>query len=268
MIGSSAGEPELARRGSPLAEAAGRADAFAIEFIHVAAHRAGKLVLDDLTLEVQRGSTVALLGPSGAGKATAIEIALAIRGVESGVVRVLGMEPTMAVASGRVGALLPLRHPSGTRVVELLQLFRALHDAPLALDDLVDRAGLAAVLDRATDRLSAAEAQQLRFALAVAGDPDVVLLDEPFDGLHAGAREALGRNLQRLRTEGRTVLLATRDGEVAASSADRVLLIEGGRLTGEADPDVMPARLAAHEPVVDRGPVPPSRSSTVPGDER
>jgi ABC-2 type transport system ATP-binding protein len=235
---------------------AGRASALAIEFIHVTAHREGKRVLDDLTLAVRRGSTVALLGPSRAGKSTAIEIALAIRDVEGGVVRILGMEPGIAVASGRLGALLPLRHPGGTRAFELLQLFRALHDAPLPLDDLVDRAGLASFLNRATDRLSTSEAQQLRFALALSGDPDVLLLDEPFHGLDAGAREALGRNLERLRTEGRTVLLATRDGEVAASSADRVLLIEGGRLTGEADPDVTRSRrMSASRSVAVRGDV-------------
>lgn len=261
MIGSSTGAPEVGRRGSPLSEAAGRANAPAIEFIHVAAHREGERVLDDLTLDVQRGSTVALLGPSGAGKSAAIEIALAIRDAESGVVHVLGMDPAIAVASGRVGALLPLRHPGGARAVELLQLCRALHDAPLPLDDLVDRAGLASFLNRPTDRLSTSEAQQLRFALALAGDPDVVLLDEPFHGLDAGARGALGKNLQRLRTEGRTVLLATRDYEVAALSADRVLLIRDGRLMGKVDPDIRRSRLAAHEPVDDRGPVSVPRSA-------
>ena len=265
MIGNPTGGPHWAQRGSPRDESAPRADAPAIEFVHVTAHRDGQRALDDVTLEILRGATVALLGPSGAGKSTAVEIGLAVRRADSGVVRVLGMEPAIAVASGRVGALLPVSLPSGTRVGELLSFFRALHDAPLPVDDLVERGGVGSVLDRTTDRLSKCEAQRLRFALALAGDPDVVLLDEPGDGLDPDAREALGTNLRRLRTEGRTVLLATRHGEVAASSADRVLLIEGGRLTGEADPDVMRLRLAAHRPVLDRRPARPSGPVAAPG---
>ncbi|MHB8892053.1 MAG: ATP-binding cassette domain-containing protein [Candidatus Limnocylindrales bacterium] len=223
----------------------------AVRFAHVTVLRAGTRVLDDVTFEIPRGSTVALLGPSGAGKTTAIEVGLAIRHIDSGAVRLLGLMPGVAVASGRVGAMLPSSGlPSGVRVGELLRFVRVLHDAPLRVDDLIDRAGLESLLDRWTDRLSDSEAQQLRFALALAGDPDLLLLDEPGAGLDSRARDALRRNMQRLKEEGRTVLLATRSGEDAAPIADRVLLLERGRLIGEGDVNAMRSRLAAYEPVM------------------
>ncbi len=242
-----------------------RGDAPAVELIRVSVVRAGRRVLDDVDLEISRGETVAILGAPGAGKSTTLEICLAVQPVDSGGVRVLGLEPAVAVASGRVGAVLSDHPPSGARVGELLRFFRAVHDAPLPVDDLVDRAGLGPVLDRSTDQLSRSQTQRLRFALALAGDPDIVVLDEPGEGLDPEGLEALATNLRRLRMEGRTVLLATRDGEVAASSADRVVLIEGGRFIGEADPDVTRRRLAAHDTVVDRRATWPPRSVAAPG---
>ncbi len=222
----------------------------AVRFAHVAVLHAGTRVLDDVTFEIPRGWTVALRGPSGAGKTTAIEAGLAVRPFVSGVIRLLGLEPGVAVASGRVGAMLSSSGlPSGARVGELLRFVRTLHRAPLPLDDLVDRAGLESLLNRSTDRLSGSEAQQLRFALALAGDPDLLFLDEPGAGLDSRARDALRRNMQRLKEEGRTVLFATRSGEDASPSADRVLLLERGRLIGEGGVDAMRTRLAARAPV-------------------
>ena len=224
----------------------------AVRFDHVTVLRAGMRVLDDVTFEVPTGSTVSLVGPSGAGKTTAIEVGMAVRRVDSGVVRLLGLEPGVAIASGRVGVMISSAGlPSGVRVGELVRFVRSLHDAPLPLEDLIDRAGLQSRLDCSTDRLSDSEVQQLRFALALAGDPDLVFLDEPGVGLDGPARDALRTNLQRLKAEGRTVLLATRYGEVAAPSADGVLLLERGRLIGEDMVDGMRSRLTEHEPVID-----------------
>jgi ABC-2 type transport system ATP-binding protein len=221
----------------------------AVSYLHVTVVQAGHRLLDDVTFEVSRGITVALLGPPGAGKTTAIETGLGIRPLDGGTIRLLGQEPEAAIASGRVGAVLPsLGLPSGARVGQLLDFARVLHDAPLPVDDLVDRAGLGSLMGRPTDRLSRSEAQQLMFALALAGDPDLLFLDEPAAHLDLQARSALWRNLERLTGEGRTLLLATRDPDVAASRADHVIMLEGGRLGGEGDVEATRARLA------DRGP--------------
>jgi ABC-2 type transport system ATP-binding protein len=229
------------RRGS----ASDRVD-IAVRFAHVTVFRSAQRVLDDVTFDIPHGSTVALLGPAGAGKTTAIEVGLGVRRVDSGTIRVLGLEPGVAVAAGRVGVMLSSAGlPSGVRVGELLRFVRALHEAPLPVDDLVDRAGLESLLDRSTDRLSDTEAHQLRFAMAVAGDPDLVFLDEPGAGLDARAREVLRTNMKRLKDEGRTVLIATRYGEDTATSADRVLLLEGGRLRVEREVRVTRARLVS-----------------------
>jgi ABC-2 type transport system ATP-binding protein len=162
--------------------------------------QAGRPVLDDVTFEVPRGSTVALLGPPGAGKTTVIEVGLALRNIDGGVVRVLGFEPEIAVASGRVGVVLSSSGlPSGARVSELLHLVRVLHDAPLPVDDLIDRAGLASLLDCMTDRLTRSQGQQLRFALALAGERVAVLLLVPAAGHDGQARGVLHLVRRRAR---------------------------------------------------------------------
>lgn len=208
----------------------------AVRFTRVTVLRRGRRALDDVTFEIPRGCMAALLGPPGAGKSTAIEVGLAVRRLDSGVVRLLGLEPRVAIAAGRVGAMLSSTGlPSGARVDELLRFVRALHRAPLPVDDLIDRAGLESLLGRSTDRLSDGQAQQLRFALALAGDPDLLLLDDPDAGLRPEARTALWANMERLKEEGRTILVATRNGEDATSTADRILLFDRGRLAGEED---------------------------------
>ena len=209
----------------------------AIRFAHVTVVCDGRRLLDDLTFEVPLGVTAALLGPPGAGKTTAIETGSGVRRIDGGAIRLLGLEPAVAVASGRVGAVLASGGlPDGARVGELLGFIRVLHDAPLSMDDLVERSGLESLMDRPTDRLSRSEAQQLRFALALAGDPDLLFLDDPDQDLDLQARGGLWANLERLKEEGRTVLLATRDADLAASIADRAIVLEQGRLRGEGEP--------------------------------
>ncbi len=209
----------------------------AISFAHVTVVCDRRRLLDDLTFEVPLGVTVALLGPPGAGKTTAIETGLGVRRIDGGVIRLLGLGPAVAIASGRVGAALSSWGlPGGARVRELLGFVRALHHAPLSMDDLVDRAGLESLMDRPTDRLSLSQARRLRFALALAGDPDLLFLDDPDRDLDLQALGDLRTNLERLRDEGRTLLLATRDADLAASSADRVIVLERGRLRGERGP--------------------------------
>ena len=214
----------------------------ALSFSGVTVTHDGRRILDDLTFTVRRGSMVAITGPDGAGKTTAIEIALGIHHVERGAIRLLGLDPSSAVASGRVGALLASSgFPDGARVGDLLRVVRTIHAAPLPMVDLVARTGLDRLIDRPVDRLSAGEAQQLRLAVAVAGDPDILLLDEPFAGLDVRAQRIVHVNLERFRQEGRTVVIATNRLEAAAGLVDGILHLDHGRLrdvraVGSPDP--------------------------------
>lgn len=221
----------------------------AIGFTHVTVVHAGRRILDDVSFVVRRGCTVALTGPLGAGKSTAIETALGLHPLEGGVVRLLGLDPKVAVASGRVGvALGSSGFPDGARVRDLLRFATAMRESPLPMGDIVDRAGLDALLDRPANRLSPGQAQQLRLALAVSGDPDLILLDEPFAGLDAQALAILEANLARFREEGRTVLLAAERIDPAAPVVDRVLRMDHGR-----PHDVAPHDHAPHAETQDDG---------------
>ncbi len=116
---------------------------------------------------------MALAGLTGCGATMVIEAVLGLRPVDHGLVRVLGLEPAVAVASGRVGALVrPAGLPGGARVGEVVGFVRRLHPVPLSFDDLVARAGLEAILARPVDRLTGDEMGRVRLAVAMAGDPD------------------------------------------------------------------------------------------------
>ncbi len=215
----------------------------AVRFTHVTVVRAGRRILDDVSFTVRRGSTVALTGPAGAGKSTVIEASLGVYQVNGGVIRLLGLDPRVAVASGRVGvALGSAGLPDGARVKDLLRFASAVRDTPLPMHDLVERTGLSGILDRPANRLSPGQAQQLRLALAVAGDPDLIMLDEPFTGLDAQALAVIRANLQRFRDEGRTVLIAAERVDPAEPVVDRVLHMDHGRPYDGTPPGV-PGRL-------------------------
>ena len=138
------------------------------------------VAVDDLDLVIPTGQTVALLGPNGAGKSTAINAVLGLLHPATGSVRVLGRRPRDAVRAGCVGAM--LQHgglPSEARVGEVLNLVR--HSFPQAwpLDDLVATAGIDGLLGREVDALSGGQRQRVLLALALAGAPPLLLLDEP-----------------------------------------------------------------------------------------
>jgi ABC-2 type transport system ATP-binding protein len=145
--------------------------------------------VDGVDLEVPAGQVVALLGPNGAGKTTTVEAVLGLRAPDAGTVRLFGRVPRQALDAGAVGAVLQAGAlVSGATVGELVRAVAALHRRPAPLDVVVARAGLDGLLGRRTERLSGGQAQRVRFALALIGDPDLLVLDEPTAGLDVAAR--------------------------------------------------------------------------------
>jgi ABC-2 type transport system ATP-binding protein len=192
------------------------------------------VALRGVDLALSAGATVALLGPNGAGKSTTISIMLGLLEPSAGEARTLGMSPREAVASGRVGAMLQSTGlPKGVRVRELVELVRALYPNPLPRVELLERAGLATLQDRRTETLSGGEEQRLRFALAIAGDPDLVFLDEPTVGMDVETRRAFWLDIRRSAGEGRTILFATHYLEEADQVADRVVVLDHGRVVAD-----------------------------------
>jgi ABC-2 type transport system ATP-binding protein len=206
--------------------------------------------VDHLSLGIQRGQTVALLGPNGAGKTTTVELLLGLINPDAGVVRLFGGPPADAVAAGRVGAMLQdAGLPQGARVAELVDLLRSLYPEPLSLQDTLRLADLEDVANRRVERLSGGQRQRVRLALAVAGNPELLILDEPTAALDVDARRTFWHRVRGYVSAGRTVLFATHRLEEADAVADRVVVIASGRLLADGTPDQVKAQAAGRSTI-------------------
>jgi len=196
-------------------------------------HRYRSLVaLDHLDLEVARGETLALLGPNGAGKSTAISILLGLQRPQEGHVSVLGTDPRSAMASGKVGAMLQVGGgsglPHGVKIGDLLAMTSRLYRNPSPVERTLERAGLTDLVDRQTQRLSGGQAQRVRFALAIVGDPELVFLDEPTIAMDVEGRRNFWAMMRCFSEEGRTVVFATHHLDEVDAVADRIVVMRRG----------------------------------------
>ncbi|WP_067133630.1 ABC transporter ATP-binding protein [Microtetraspora malaysiensis] len=189
---------------------------------------------DGLTLSIPRGQTVALLGPNGAGKSTAIGMLLGLLPPDSGTASLFGGAPERAVRQGRVGAM-PQEGGIIARVTvrELLTFVSRTYREPLPLDRILALAQLTALADRRVDRLSGGQAQRVRFAMAIAGDPELIVLDEPTAALDVEARRELWASMRGFAERGRTILFSTHYLDEADEQADRVIVINRGRVAAD-----------------------------------
>lgn len=199
--------------------------------------------VNGLDLQIPAGQIVALLGPNGAGKTTTMSILLGLRQADHGQVRLFGTSPRRAAAGGQIGAMLQDSElMAGVGVGELLRFMASLYPAPLDLATVIDTVGLTGLLRRRTDRLSGGQAQRVRFALALAGNPALLVLDEPSAALDVQARRdmwrALADHTRRCRT---TVLFSTHYLEEADQHAERVVLVAAGHITADGTPDEVKA---------------------------
>ena len=154
-----------------------------------------------------------------------------------GQVQVYGRPPSQAVAAGLVGAMLQdAGLMPGVRVGELLAMVRGLYPRTLPMGDLVNVAGLGSLLGRRADQLSGGQAQRVRFAAAIAGDPQLLVLDEPTAAMDVQARRNFWKQIRGFAGRGRTVLFATHYLHEADDAADRVVVIAGGRKIADGPP--------------------------------
>jgi ABC-2 type transport system ATP-binding protein len=195
--------------------------------------------VDTLSFSVPAGQLVALLGPNGAGKTSTVEALEGYRRPDAGTVRVLGLDPVAdhAALTRHMGIMLQEGGVhTGIRPREVLHLYAAFYDDPADPDDLLTRVGLAERARTTWRHLSGGERQRLSLALALVGRPDVVFLDEPTAGIDPAGRQLIRRLVSELRTGGVTVVLTTHDLDEAESLADRVVIIDGGRILADGSP--------------------------------
>jgi ABC-2 type transport system ATP-binding protein len=201
------------------------------------------LALDTVDLEVETGEIVALLGPNGAGKTTALSLLLGLRRPDSGSAELFGANPCRPAARASIGVT-PQESgfPPTLRVREIVDLVRAHFADPAPAAELLDRFGLAQIGRRQAGGLSGGQRRRLAVALAFAGRPRALFLDEPTTGLDVEARLAVWREIGEYAAAGQTVLLTTHHLEEAEALATRVLLLARGRIVAEGSPAELAAR--------------------------
>jgi ABC-2 type transport system ATP-binding protein len=204
---------------------------------NITKHYGPTRALDGLSLTLRPGEIVALLGPNGAGKSTAIKILLGLISPTAGSARVFGSNPREATTRTRVGAMLQVARILETlRVREHLDLFRSYYPNPLPVADILRIAQLQGIEDRPFSQLSGGQKQRVLFALALCGNPNLIFLDEPTVGLDIESRRALWRQIRHLAAQGKTVLFTTHYLEEADALANRIIVINKGRVISEGTP--------------------------------
>jgi ABC-2 type transport system ATP-binding protein len=190
--------------------------------------------VDGVDLTIASGEVVALLGPNGAGKSTTVDLLLGLLRADSGSASLFGTTPRQACSTGRVGAMLQSGGlvPDLT-VREVVDLMCHLHPDPQPVQCVLERAGIADLADQRTNRLSGGQAQRVRFALALAPDPDLLVLDEPTAAMDVESRRAFWRSTHAWAAGGGTVLFATHYLEEADAFADRIVLLRRGRVVAD-----------------------------------
>jgi ABC-2 type transport system ATP-binding protein len=197
-------------------------------------------------LSVRAGEIVALLGPNGAGKSTTIDMLLGLTEPDAGTVRLLGLPPRQATATGGVGVMLQtgqlLRDLS---VRELVTLMASLYPRPLAVDEVLRLAGIEPMADRRTQKLSGGETQRTRFALALVSDPELLVLDEPTVAMDVEGRHEFWATMRGFAARGKTVVFATHHLEEADAFADRAVLMAEGRVVADGPTNELKAMVGS-----------------------
>lgn len=207
---------------------------------HVSKDYGDRRALDDVSFEVHAGEIFGVLGRNGAGKSTLLESVVGLRKPTSGDVRVFGADPvrerraiTSRVSVQPQAAVLPER----LTVLEILRLFASLHRRPRRIPDMIDLIGLTEQDAVAVRDLSGGQLRRLLLGVALIGDPELVVLDEPSAGLDPAARRGLQDIVRSLAVRGVTVLYSTHDLSEATDLCDRVAILHDGALAAVDRPE-------------------------------
>ena len=190
--------------------------------------------VNDVTLDIPAGQTVALLGPNGAGKSTTIDMLLGLTDPDAGQVRLCGLPPARAARAGLVGAMLQTGHLlRQMSVAELVDMAGALYPNALPTRECLELAGIGHLARRKTHKLSGGQMQGVRFATAIVSNPRILVLDEPTVAMDVEVRRAFWHSVRSLAGAGKTIVFATHYLEEADTHADRIVLLAGGTVVAD-----------------------------------
>jgi ABC-2 type transport system ATP-binding protein len=209
---------------------------------------AGVHAVAGINLTVAKGEVFALLGPNGAGKTTTVEILEGFRPRNAGHIRVLGFDPAGREQEfrRRIGIVLQSTgvDPYLT-VAETILLYSGYYPDPRPLDEIVELVGLREKRDTRVLKLSGGQQRRLDVAIALAGDPELLFLDEPTTGFDPSARRNAWEVVRNLSEIGKTVFLTTHFMDEAQYLANRVAVIARGRIVAEGPPSALGGRATA-----------------------
>ena len=228
----------------------------------------GRAAVDGLDLTVERGEVFSLLGPNGAGKSTTVEILEGYRSRDGGDVAVLGHDPARATAEwkSRIGIVLQrvddLAQSSELTVREWVGSVAAYFPDPMRPDEAIELVGLAEKRDARSSSLSGGQRRRLDVALGIVGRPELLFLDEPTTGFDPEARRQFWGLIESLADAGTTILLTTHYLDEAERLADRVAVINAGRILEVGPPATLGGRASAAAAVRWIGPDGPHELTT------
>ena len=196
-----------------------------------------KLVaVDDISFQIPAGICFGLLGPNGAGKTTTIEMIEGITTPTSGEIYYKGKSRNkdFSLQAGIQFQSTSIMEKLSSR--EILELFHGLYPVTKPLAEIIELCDLGPILNQDAKKLSGGQKQRLMFALSLINDPEIVFLDEPTTGLDPQSRRHLWKLIQRIKSQGKTVLLTTHYMEEAEILCDHLIIIDHGRIISEGSP--------------------------------
>ncbi|MDM5337547.1 ABC transporter ATP-binding protein [Fictibacillus enclensis] len=213
---------------------------------HVSKSFKNEKAVDDVSFSIQAGEIVAILGPNGAGKTTTILMMLGLMEPETGFSTLFGSDPKSKKVREKIGAMLQeVSVMDGLTCREILTLVRTYYPNPLPVDELIDLTGLEERdLKKRAEKLSGGQKRRLNFALALAGDPDLLFFDEPTVGMDISARKSFWDTVRLLKERGKTIIFTTHYLQEADDVAERIIMFHKGRIVADGKPEALKSKIA------------------------
>lgn len=212
---------------------------YAVEIKQLTKVFKGKKAVDDVSFSIKRGEIVAILGPNGAGKSTAMLMMLGLLHPTKGESKLFNADAKEKKVRERIGVMLQeVSLMDDLKVKEIIRLFRSYYPNPLSIDKLIRLTGLSEEdLNKRTEKLSGGQKRRVGFALALAGDPDLLFFDEPTVGMDISARKVFWTTVRELADKGKTIIFTTHYLQEADDIAGRIILFNKGKVIADGKPE-------------------------------
>ncbi|WP_042462588.1 ABC transporter ATP-binding protein [Neobacillus dielmonensis] len=204
-----------------------------------------KLAVHNVSFSITKGQITAILGPNGAGKTTTISMILGLLKPTSGEIRLFNRLPHEKQVREKLGTMLQeVSVMGGLKVREILALIRSYYHEPLPMGELISLTGLTEQdLKTRAEKLSGGQKRRLSFALALAGNPELIIFDEPTVGMDITARKQFWQTVRKLADQGKTIIFSTHYLQEADEAADRILLFKDGAIVADGTPEQIKASI-------------------------